>query len=178
MNNPILSSTFFLTLLLMVGLFFFIRASVKERIEQLQLVAEESAESLRPALQQYFSQRAYRVASSEPQDNLVIFQGFVKPSLFLAIFLTVLAVCALLCLAVVLSFLFPASGGLFLLLTILAPLSGIFYWRKAGRIEEVALKIEQDDSNNQQSLVTVTGHRDELAQLKQAWPLRIASLSK
>ena len=141
-NNPILSSTFFLTLLLMVGLFFFIRASVKDRTQQLQLVAEESVESLWPTLQQYFSQRAYRVASTEAQDNLVVFQGFVKPSLFLAIFLTVLGICGLLCLAVVLSFLFPAFGSLFFLLILLGPGSGIFYWRKAGRIEEVALKVE------------------------------------
>ncbi len=162
----------------MVGLFFFIRASVKDRIQQLQLVTEESVESLLPTLQQYFSQRAYQVASSEAQNNLVIFQGFVQPSLFLAVFLTVLAACGLLCFAVVLSFLFPDSGGLFLLLTILAPVSGIFYWRKSGRIEEVALKVEKNDSNDQQTIVTVTGHRDELAQLKQAWPLKIASLSK
>ncbi|MEQ8754914.1 MAG: cofactor assembly of complex C subunit B, partial [Coleofasciculus sp. G1-WW12-02] len=41
MSTPILSSTFLLTLLLAVGLFFFIRASVKDRTQKVQLIAQE-----------------------------------------------------------------------------------------------------------------------------------------
>ena len=177
-NHQILSSTFLLTLLLMVGLFFFIKASVKDRIQQIQIVSEEPKEVLLSTLQQYFSQRAYQVDSTKVQDDLIIFQGFVRPSLFLAIFLTVLAACGLLCFAVVLSFLFPSYGSLSFLLILLAPISGLFYWRKAGRIEEVTLKMKKNDSDIQQTLILVEGHRDELAQLQQAWPLNILSLSK
>lgn len=177
-NNQILSSTFFLTLLLIVGLFFFIKASVKDRIQQIQLVSEEPKEVLLSALQQYFSQRAYRVDPAKVQDELIIFQGFVRPSLFLAIFLTVLASCGLLCFAVVLTFLLPSYGSLSFLLLLLAPFSGLFYWRRAGRIEEVALKMQKNNSDEQKTLVMVQGHRDELAKLEQAWPLNIPSLSK
>jgi hypothetical protein len=174
-NIPILSSTFLLTLLLMVGLFFFIRASVKDRTQQSQLIAEESEQSLLPQLQEYFDQRAYQVAAVDAAQNQVTFQGFVKPSWFLAIFLSLLAGCGWICLALVLSFLYPSAGNLFLLLTLLiAPAAGVFYWKKAGRLEQVSLKVEAlpEEGEAERSLITVTAHRDELIQLKRALPVK------
>ena len=95
MNTTILSSTLLLTLLLAVGLFFFIRASVKDRTEQVKLIAEQPEESLLTQLQEYFDQRAYRIDSVDAATNHVTFSGFVRPSWFLAIFLTLLAACLL-----------------------------------------------------------------------------------
>jgi hypothetical protein len=173
-NTAVLSSTFLLTLLLAVGLLFFIRASVKDRIQQVQLIAEEPEESLLSRLQQYFDQRAYRVAAVDAATNQVIFQGFVRPSWFLAIFLTVLAACGILCLSLVLSMLYPTFASFFLALVLLAPSAGIFYWKKAGRSEQVSLKVEAGPTQEttRQSLITVTAHRDELAQLQQALKLK------
>ncbi len=174
MDIPILSSTFLLTLLLAVGLFFFIRASVKDRTEQEKLIAQEPEESLLARLQQYFDERAYRVAAVDAATNQVTFQGFVRPSWFLAIFLTLLAACGILCLSLVLSFLYPTFTNFFLGLVILAPSAGVFYWKKAGRSEQVSLKVESlpTAKTGQQTLLTVTGHRDELAQLKQSLHLK------
>ncbi|MFB8788205.1 MAG: cofactor assembly of complex C subunit B [Potamolinea sp.] len=174
MDIPILSSTFLLTLLLAVGLFFFIRASVKDRIEQEKLIAQEPEESILARLQQYFEERAYRVAAVDAATNQVTFQGFVRPSWFLAIFLSLLAACGILCLSLVLSFLYPTFTKFFLGLVILAPIAGVFYWKKAGRSEQVSLKVEAlpTAKTGQQTLLTVTGHRDELAQLKQSLHLK------
>lgn len=174
MNTAILSSTFLLTLLLAVGLFFFIRASVKDRIQQVQLIAEEPEESLLTRLQYYFDQRAYRVAAVDAATNQIIFQGFVRPSWFLAIFLTVLAACGILCLSLVLSMLYPSFGTVFLGLVLLAPGAGVFYWKKAGRSEQVFLKVEAVPTQESgiRSLITVTAHRDELAELQQALKLK------
>lgn len=174
MDIPILSSTFLLTLLLAVGLFFFIRASVKDRTEQEKLIAQEPEESLLARLQQYFDERAYRVAAVDAATNQVTFQGFVRPSWFLAIFLTLLAACGILCLSLVLSFLYPTFTNFFLGLVILAPIAGVFYWKKAGRSEQVSLTVESlpTAKTGQQTLLTVTGHRDELAQLKQSLHLK------
>jgi len=173
-DTPILSSTFLLTLLLVVGLFFFIRASVKDRTEQEKLISQEPEESLLARLQQYFDERAYRVAAVDAATNQVTFQGFVRPSWFLAIFLTLLAACGILCLSLVLSFLYPTFTNFFLGLVILAPIAGVFYWKKAGRSEQVSLKVESlpTAKTGQQTLLTVTGHRDELAQLKQSLHLK------
>lgn len=174
MSTTILSSTFLLTLLLAVGLFFFIRASVKDRTEQVRLIAQQPEASLFSQLQQYFQTRAYRVTALDAEKNQVTFQGFVRPSWFLAIFLTLLALCGILCLVLVLSQLFPQAGGIFLVLLLLAPAAGIFYWQKAARPEIVSLKVEAvvGEGNDTQSILTVTAHRDELASLQQALQLK------
>lgn len=174
MSTTILSSTFVLTLLLAVGLFFFIRASVKDRTEQVQLIATEPEDSLLTRLQQYFDQRAYRVAAVDATTHQVTFQGVVRPSWFLAIFLTLLAACGILCLSLVLSLLYPKLSSFFVALVLLAPVAGVFYWHKAGRSEQVLLKVEAvtDQDPVSQSLVTVRGHRDELRSLQQALKLK------
>ncbi|MBD0337307.1 MAG: cofactor assembly of complex C subunit B, partial [Cyanobacteria bacterium Co-bin13] len=64
MTNTVLSSTFFLTLLLMVGLFFFIRAATKDRTETLQATVAKPPETLQSDLQTYFESRSYRVTDS------------------------------------------------------------------------------------------------------------------
>ncbi|MBW4552516.1 MAG: cofactor assembly of complex C subunit B [Aphanocapsa sp. GSE-SYN-MK-11-07L] len=175
MDSPtlVLPSTLLLTLLMVIGLFFFVKASVKPRIEKAQFISEQSEESTVTLLKQYLSQRAYRPTTLDPDQNQVTFEGMVSPSLFLAVFLTLLVVAGLFCLGLVLSLLLPQVGLKFLGLVILAPLTTAFYWRKSRRIETVKLKVEELDSPNApasqpqgKSLVTVIGHRDELATLQ------------
>jgi hypothetical protein len=165
---PVLSSTALLTLLLSIGLFFFIRASTKERIQTVKLVTDQPQESLLEQLQQYFSQRAYRISAVDAAQNQVMFEGFVRPSLLLAIFLTGLAMVGILCLALVLSFVIPSGKPVLPWLILLAPAAGVFYWRKAGRPEQVTLQVESLAAANAspQSLLTVIAHRDELAALQ------------
>ncbi len=174
MNIPVLSSTLLLTLLLAVGLLFFIRASVKERTQQVKLISSQPEESLLTQLQVYFEQRAYRIAAVDAAATQVIFQGFVRPSWFLAIFLSLLAGCGILCLDLVLLLLYPTGSSFFPALVLLAPAAGVFYWQKAGRLEQVFLKVELigDEENQSGSLITVTAHRDELAALQQALSLK------
>lgn len=177
MNPPIISSTFLLTLLMIVGLVFFIRASVKDRTEQLEFVSEEPEASLLDRLEKHFTERSYRVAAVDPDKHQVKFEGFVSPSWFMAIFLSFLAVMGTLCLALVLSMLFPNVGNLFLSLLLLAPLAGIFYWQKAGRLEQVLLTIEAKDRGNNNQYhhhVRVSAHRDELTVLREALQLPLS----
>ncbi|NET00043.1 MAG: cofactor assembly of complex C subunit B [Sphaerospermopsis sp. SIO1G2] len=174
MDTAIVPSTFLLTLLLSVGLFFFIRASTKDRIEKSQLVSEKDETALMNQLKEYFYSRAYSVKSIDQERNVVTFEGFVRPSWFLAIFLTFLAAVGFACLALVLAQLVNSQSPFFLSLVLLSPLSGIFYWRKSGRIEQVSLKMES--SHNEQypsSVITVVAHRDELAELQRALQLKL-----
>ncbi|MFB2876608.1 MULTISPECIES: cofactor assembly of complex C subunit B [Floridanema] len=170
MSTTILSSTLLLTVLLAIGLFFFIRASVKDRTQVIQLMSTEPTDSLLAQLQQYFTQRSYKVVAIDATQNQVTFAGFVRPSWFLAVFLTFLAAIGILCLVLVLSFLFPQIGLLFLGLELLSPIAGMFYWQKAGRQEQVSLKLESaatESTQETQNLITVTGHRDELSVLRE-----------
>lgn len=176
MQTPVLSSTAFLTLLLAVGLFFFIRASTKDRIQVARLLAERQEETVLEQLQQYFTQRSYQVVAVDAAQNQVTFSGFVRPSLFLAVFLTMLAAVGILCLALVLALLFPNASTILPALMLIAPVAGLFYWRKAGRQEQVLLQVEpfQDQQGGtQHSLLTVTAHRDELAELQRSLSLKL-----
>jgi hypothetical protein len=165
MDTSVLTSTFLLTLLLLVGLFFFIRASIKDRTEVLKVLFDPPQEPALEELRQYFEKRSYRVAAVDAQQQFVRWEGSVRPSWFLAIFLSGLAAVGSVCLALVLSMLFPAIAPASWGLLLIAPLAGVFYWRGAGRTETVSLEAKPG-----QRLIQVTAHRDELAELKRALP--------
>ncbi|HYX15715.1 MAG TPA: cofactor assembly of complex C subunit B [Nostoc sp.] len=175
MDSAILPSTFLLTLLLSVGLFFFIRASTKDRIETAQLVSEQDEAALMSQLKEYFSSRSYRVAEVDREQNKVTFEGNVRPSWFLAIFLTLLAATGIVCLSLVVFLLFPNLSTFVLPLVLLSPLTGLFYWKKSGRLEKVSLKVETTQSEQtSSSKITVIAHRDELGELQRTLQLKTA----
>jgi hypothetical protein len=173
METSVLSSTFLLTLLLLIGLLFFIRASVKDRTQVVKLLAEQPQDAALEALKQYFVQRAYLVSVEDAVQRQVTLEGFVRPSLWLAVFLSGLAAIGGLCLALVLSILLPRFSSVLLGFVLLSPIAGIFYWRQAARPEKVLLQAEPASQGNAaQSIITVTAHRDELAQLQRSLPLQ------
>jgi len=153
----------------MVGLVFFIRASTKDRTESLQGFADITPDTILQEIKDYLEQRAYRVVIEE--QGQLTFKGFVRPSLFLAIFLSTLAAIGALCFALVLATLFPDYQYWFIGLLLCAPVAGRFYWTQAARPEQVTLQIEPADAANAKSQVKVTAHRDELIALRQAVPV-------
>jgi hypothetical protein len=161
--NSVLTSTFIITLLLTVGLFFFIRASTKDRIEQMVLETSDSEAVLLPRLQAYFADRAYRVTAVDRDTDIITFEGSVRPSVFLASLLTGLAAIGAMCLALVLSMLFPTVGWAFLVLMLVAPLAGWFYWQGSSRVERIRLKVEAQTDAKLPTAIKISGHRDELA---------------
>ncbi|QQE65419.1 hypothetical protein GFS31_21070 [Leptolyngbya sp. BL0902] len=173
MTETILYSTVFLTLLLMVGLFFFIRASTKDRTEVLILNAPADPMTTLDALTVYFQQRAYRLDARPTLDQMVL-KGQVSPSWFLAIFLSSLAAVGGLCFALVLAILVPGVGMAFGGLVLLSPVAGWFYWQRAGREEQIILAAQAGADGDPQ--VTVTAHRDELLALEQAWKAQLRDL--
>jgi Cofactor assembly of complex C subunit B len=161
-NSTVLTSTFILSVLLAIGLFFFIRASTKPRIEQMTLETSESEAVLIPKLQAYFTDRAYKITAVDRDTDIITFEGFVSPSVFLVILLTSLAAIGAMCLALVLSMQFPEIGNLFFVLLIAAPVAGWFYWQGSARVEQIRLKVEAVD-DSAPTKIKISGHRDELA---------------
>lgn len=159
---------------MLVGLIFFIRASVKDRTQEIKLVSEQPEATVMTQLQQYLQERSYRVAKVDPAQHQITFEGFVRPSVFLAVFLTLLAAAGILCLTLVVSLLFPGLSTVFLGLVLLSPAAGVFYWKKAARSEQVSLKVEQTHSETPQlqSQITVIAHRDELIELQKTLQLK------
>lgn len=170
LRSFVLPSTFLLTLLLMVGLFFFIRASVKDRTEELQWLSTQPEEAVLKQVEAYLTNRSYRLMALDKELEQVTFEGTVRPSVVLAVFLTVLMLTATLCLSLVLSILFPTVGLGFTVLTLISPLAGWFYWQRAQRPEQVRLKVESVASStadaDTQTLLTVIAHRDEITAMR------------
>ena len=174
MESAVSQSTFFLTLLLGVGLFFFIKASTKDRTEVAEFSSELTFEALHQTLIDYFQDRAYRLnadASEKDADSWVTLVGIVRPSVFLAIFLSCLAAVALMCFALVLATLFSSYGPIFFGLVLLSPITAIIYWKQAKREEQIAFQIQ--DAGTERTLL-VRGHRDEIIQLKANAPFKMA----
>jgi len=156
------------TLLMVVGLTFFIRASVKERTETAQFSSDRPVGELLDRLQTYFRDRGYRAIAADPDRQSATYEGQLRPSWFLAIFLTVLAAVGVLCLALVVAALMPQLTAIVVSLTLLSPLAGWFYWRNAGRSERVRIEV---DSSGDKVFLTVTGHRDETIQMRRSLPI-------
>lgn len=166
--DPVLSSTFLLTLLLLVGLAFFLRASVKDRTELAEFVDSREQIALLEQLQQYFETRAYRVIAVEPDQSRIRLEGVVNASVFLAVFLSLLAAVGLGCIALVLALTFPQVGWGFAVLVGVAPGAGLFYWRGAVRPEAVSFQVLSDDDREAAggTRLRVSAHRDELIALQ------------
>lgn len=175
---------------MVIGLIFFIRASTKDRIEVAQFGSAQPAEPLQQAVIDYFQRRAYRqieptaedcdtkgkpVVASLKDDAAITVAGLVSPSWFLAIFLSALAAVGFACLALIVITLFPSWGQLMFGLVAASPLAGIFYWRKSSRPEKVVFRVENEKTENFVSKLTVKGHRDELANFKNAFSSTLKS---
>ncbi|AFY62335.1 cofactor assembly of complex C subunit B [Synechococcus sp. PCC 6312] len=167
-TDYVLPSTLFLTLLLLMGLVFFLRASTKNRTEVKRLPAPGEPASLLTQIQNHLTGRAYRIIAVSPEQEQITFEGLVSASLGLAIFLTLLAALGLGSLGLVLGMVWPPLQGWGLGLVIFAPLATIFYWRGAQRLETVTVQLERPQSEPGPTAITITAHRDELLALEAA----------
>jgi hypothetical protein len=177
MDTPVLSSTLFLTVLLFIGLFFFLRASVKDRTQTAIWTLSATPEVVLEEITQYLEGRAYRLQSVDRATDEARFQGTVEASWGLAIFLSLLAGVAGACFGLVLAMQLPQVGLWGLGAMAIAPVAGWFYRQKAQRLEQVTLTVRGDlggespasaQTQDAKTRVRVTAHRDELESLRTA----------
>lgn len=167
-----LPSSFGLTCLLLVGLFFFIRASTKDRTETALYQSDLEDVALLTRLQSYFDNRAYRVTQIDATTERITVEGTVSASVFLATFLGILAAIGLLCVALVWSIAFPQLGASPYLLVLAATVAPWFYWQGANRSESVTFQLnpamhsEPTANIPETAQLRVTAHRDELLALE------------
>ncbi|MEN9202674.1 MAG: cofactor assembly of complex C subunit B [Thermostichus sp. DG_1_6_bins_120] len=151
-------STLTLTLLLAIGLFFFLRASGKDRKESHLYFSSRPLEEVGSALRSHLQSRGYRLHSID-SDGTATFTGQAQASGGLAVFLTGLAGVGLACLALVVNTLEPQWGGWPWLLVLISPLAGRYYWQRNQRPEQLHFKLQENGPGSQ---LWVEGHRDEL----------------
>ena len=160
-TTPVIYSSLCLTILLLIGLMGFLRGAVKDRTtDMIFRSVPEGEDRLLEQVRNYLHQRAYRVIELDPQRDVVVLSGHVKPSFGLASFLSGIAAIGLGCLGMVLGTLFPDLEKAWFWLLFLAPFVGIFYWRGADRVEQISLKLLPGGQ------LQIRGHKDELQSLQ------------
>lgn len=146
-----------------IGLAFFIRASTKDRTEELEMACVRSAAEVDRLAKDHLTGRTYRIAKTE--DGTTLFEGQVRPSVFLAVFLSVLAAIGFACVGLIVGTAVPSLADNTIGIVILSPLAGAYYWKKAKKSERVVIAVQE--TGESKSSVTAIGHRDELNVLRQ-----------
>ena len=161
-----LNSTLLLTILLAIGLFFFLRASSKDRTTTVEISSSQQPIKVLNSLYEWLNLRGWKQTGGDFEKRILIFKGQVVSSKFLAVFLGFLGGFGSCALGLVIIQLYPESGWWpFLLGFIGGPLSGIIYYKKSAREEKFELRlINEDDTNS--TLMRLRAHRDELISLE------------
>ena len=164
MSYP-LNSTLLLTILLAIGLFFFLRASSKDRTTVVEISSSQQPLKVLNALCEWLNLRGWRQTGGDFDKRILIFTGSVDASLFLAIFLGFLGGFGSCALGLVIIQLYPELGWWPILLGLIGgPLSGIVYFKKSAREEKFELRLINNDDQN--TMMRLRAHRDELISLE------------
>jgi peptidoglycan/LPS O-acetylase OafA/YrhL len=158
---PTLASTLLLTLLMAVGLVFFLRAASKDRTTVVEVHSPRPALEVLEGLSGWLSERGWRTETGDPAINLLRFRGEVGASTPLALLLSLLGSVGAACLGLVILQVLPQLGWWPLLLALLGPAAGLISRRRAERAETFELRLIEADSN-QGSTLQLRAHRDEL----------------
>ena len=171
------SSTLFLTILLAIGLVFFLRAASKDRTTVVDVQSPLPALEVLNGISLWLDERGWKRTGGNVEEKLLRFNGCVASSTFLTIFLSCLGGLGAACLGLVLIQLYPfLSWWPLLLAAIGAPLAGIIYRIKSKREESLELKLLSSELSNI-SILRIKAHRDELIaiQLELSERLKLSS---
>ncbi|MCT0213811.1 MULTISPECIES: cofactor assembly of complex C subunit B [unclassified Synechococcus] len=160
-----LGSTLLLTLLMTVGLVFFLRAASKDRTTVVEVHSPRPALDVLEGLNQWLLERGWQAEAGDPERRLLRFRGQVASSLPLALLLSLLGGVGGACLGLVLRQLIGGQTWWPLSLTLLGPVAGWIYRRRAARLEQVELRLISEDGAPD-SRLQLRAHRDELIALE------------
>ena len=172
-----LSSTLFLTILLAIGLVFFLRAASKDRTTVLDLYSPLSSLEVLNGISSWLEERGWRSDGGDAERQVLRFQGSVESSKPLELLLIIIGGLGAAALGLVLRQLYPVLGWWPLLLAVIfGPLAGFLYRNRAKRIEVFEFRLMNSGDQNGSTL-RVRAHRDELIamELELAENLKLAS---
>lgn len=171
------NSTLLLTLLLAIGLVFFLRAASKDRTTVVDVASPRPPLEVLEGLSTWLEQRGWCPQGGDAERQVLRFQGKVAASTPLAVLLSILGTIGAGSLGLVVRELHPALGWWPLLLALLGPLAGVIYRKRAERQEAVEIRLMNADDQTSGSTIRLRAHRDELIalELELAGPLDLAS---
>ena len=161
------NSILLLTILLAIGLFFFLRASSKDRTTVIEITSTQKPLDVLNVIYEWLNLRGWKQAGGDFDEKILIFKGQVVSSKFLAVFLSILGGFGCCALALVIIQIYPNLGWWPILLgAIGGPLSGMIYFKKSSREEKFELKLITEEDNEEITLMRLRAHRDELISLE------------
>ena len=162
-----LNSTLLLTILLAIGLFFFLRASSKDRTTVVEITSSQKPVEVLNIMYEWLKLRGWIQSGGDFDKRILIFKGEVISSKLLAIFLSLLGGCGSCALGLVIIQIYPTLGWWPILLGLLGgPLSGIIYFKKSAREEKFELRLISNEGSEAMTLIRLRAHRDELISLE------------
>ena len=162
-----LNSTLLLTILLGIGLFFFLRASSKDRTTIIEVTSSQKPIEVLNAIYEWLNLRGWKQTGGDFDQRILIFEGQVVSSKLLAIFLSLLGGFGSCALGLVIIQIYPTLGWWPILLGLIGgPLAGIVYFKKSAREEKFELRLISNEDNDEMTSMRLRAHRDELISLE------------
>tara|TARA_Y100000991_G_C21915932_1_gene324359 strand:- start:165 stop:725 length:561 start_codon:yes stop_codon:yes gene_type:complete len=162
-----LNSTLLLTILLAIGLFFFLRASSKDRTTVFEITSSKKPVEVLNVMCEWLNLRGWEQSGGDFEQKILIFKGQVLSSKFLAIFLGLLGGFGSCALGLVIIQIYPNLNWWPILLGLIGgPLSGLIYFKKSAREEKFELRLIINDDNEEITSMRLRAHRDELISLE------------
>ena len=162
-----LNSTLILTTLLAIGLFFFLRASSKDRTTIVEVTSSQKPVEVLDVMYEWLNLRGWKQIGGDFDQKILIFKGQVVSSKLLAIFLSLLGGFGSCALGLVIIQIYPNLGWWPLLLGLIGgPLSGMIYFKKSAREEKFELRLISNEDNEEITSMRLRAHRDELISLE------------
>ena len=169
-------STLLLTVLLAIGLVFFLRAASKDRTTVVDVSSPQPPLAVLDGLSNWLEQRGWRRDGGDAERQVLRFLGQVSSRQRLAVLLSILEAIGGSCFGLVLRQLSPQLGWWPLLLIGFGPLAGWLYSRRAARTEILEMRL-MNASADEGCQLRLRAHRDELIaiELELAESLQLAS---
>ena len=160
--NYYLRSTLFLTILLAIGLFFFLRASSKDRTTIIDISSSKKNIEVLNEVCKWLKSRGWQQIKVNSDRKILTFRGQVVSSKSLAIFLSILGGLGSCALGLVLAQIYPFLNWWPILLGLVGgPISGFVYFKNSHREEVFEFKL-LNDNDFKYTHLRLKAHRDEL----------------
>ncbi|PSS18253.1 Protein COFACTOR ASSEMBLY OF COMPLEX C SUBUNIT B like [Actinidia chinensis var. chinensis] len=148
------------------GLWSLIKRSVKSKIVQKTYIKEGEGKKVpnqvAGEILSFFTRNNFEVLDIA---ETITFEGMMIPSRGQAALLTFCTCISLASVALVLTITFPEVGNNWFWLTVLSPLAGVYYWKRASRKEQIKVKMIVADDGTVSEII-VQGDDQQVEQMR------------
>ncbi|KAG4119264.1 hypothetical protein ERO13_D11G068100v2 [Gossypium hirsutum] len=148
------------------GLWSLIKRSVKSKIVQKTFIGEgtekKAPNQVAAEILSFFTRNNFVVTD---RGETITFEGMMVPSRGQAALLTFCTCISLASVALVLTITFPDVGNNWFWITVLSPLAGAYYWKRASRKEQIKVKMLVTDDGTVNEIV-VQGDDQQVDQMR------------